>query len=468
MKIIGKVLKNKSTKAFGYYLIGNLFDKTITFLTIPIFTRIMSTSDYGIVNTYLSWVSILSLIVGLSLGNSIRSAYIDFKEDLEEYISSILFLSIINFIGSSILIILFAYFFIKNVDIILVILCLVQSFMTFIINTITIKYMMKIDYKKRTLLLAIPNIIITILSVVFLLIIPENKYFGRIIPYVIVTSVVGIFYLISYLYKNIKKLINKKYWVYGLKLSLPLIFHGLCINILATSDRTMISIFRSTSEAGVYSLIYSFGMISTVITTSLESIWIPWFNKKIEENQKSIINDNVRIYIEVVMIAMIGILFISPEVLVLMSPKEYWGGKVLVAPILLASFLTFLYSISVNLEYYYKSTKIIATNTIIAALINLVLNFIFIPLYGATAAAFTTVFAYTVSFVIHYSAARRLDNELFPFKIYVKPILIIIFSVIISYLIIDYTILRWLIMFIGFSIYFIFGLKKRRFEKLIK
>ncbi|WP_461206118.1 lipopolysaccharide biosynthesis protein [Clostridium sp. DL1XJH146] len=467
MSLLGKLFENKNTKAGSFYLIGNLFNKAIAFLTIPIFTRLMSTADYGIVNTYLSWVSILSVIVGLSLGSSIRSAYIEFEDDLDKYISSIFFLSVINFLISSVLIVLISFLFIEELDVTLVILCLIQSFMTFVINSISIIYMMSVDYIKRTLLLAVPNIIVAILSVVFLMNLNKHKYFGRIVPYVMVTSVVGIFYLVKYFIKG-KEFINKKYWKYAITLSLPLVFHGLSVNILATSDRTMITAFFSASETGIYSLVYSLSMIATVVTTSMESVWIPWFTKKMQNEERNIINRNVKLYIEIVMILMIGILMIGPEILVVMAPEEYWSGKIIIPPVLLASFFIFLYSISVDMEYYYKSTKIIATNTIIAASINLGLNFIFIPLYGAIAAAFTTVIAYAVSFGIHYKAARKLDNKLFPFKVYVRPILIMVIAVSISYILMEYGLIRWIIVVVGFGLYALISHKNHRFSVLLK
>ncbi len=448
-------------------MIGNVFNKAIVFLTIPLFTRLMSTSDFGVFNTYMSWVSILSLIVGLSLGSSIRGAYADFRGDLEGFVSSIFFLSFLNFLVASTGIILLSNYFIKQLDIILVILCLVQSYMTFVLTTIDIKYMMDLDYIKKTMLLAIPNVVVAILSVIFLMNINDDKYLGRIIPYVLVTTVVGSCYLAITFIKG-KKFIIIQYWKYAMVLSIPLIFHGLSINILSTSDRTMITVFRSASESGIYSLVYNLGMIASVVTTSMESVWIPWFTRKLQKNEKSVINKNVKIYIEIVVVVVIVILLISPEFLVIMAPKEYWGGKTLIPPVLLASFFIFLYSISVNLEYYYKSTKIIATNTLIAASLNLGLNLILIPLYGAIAAAFSTVLAYVVSFGIHYYAARKLDNELFPFNVYLKPILLVCIAVAISYLIIDLAIARWTIALVGFGLYTIISFKKGKFSALLK
>lgn len=460
-----KLFRNNNVKAGSYYLIGNLFNKAIVFLTIPIFTRLMSTSDYGIYNTYMSWVSIFSLIVGLSLGNSIRNAFVDFREDIEEFISSIFFLSVVNFLISSTFIILFSYYFIEQLDLILVVLCLVQSFMLFVTNTISIKYMMEVNYLKRALLLALPNIVISIFSVVVLITIKDDKYLGRIIPSVIVSLVIGSYYLASYFIKG-KKLVDFQYWKYALTLSLPLIFHGLSVIVLATSDRTMITVFRSPSETGIYSLVYSLTMVSTVVTTSLESVWIPWFTKKMEVEDKDSINKMVGYYIEIAMVVMIVILMIGPEILMLMAPKEYWSGKYIIPPILLASFLIFLYSISVDLEYYYKSTKIIAINTIIAATTNFGLNMLLIPKYGSIAAAYTTVTSYIISFCIHYRAARKLDSDLFHPKIYFKPFFVMFVSVLLAYLFMDLILIRWSVAVIVLILYLYQLYKHQRFNLL--
>ena len=91
--MIKKLISNKYLRSGGLYLFGNLFNKAISFLTVPIFTRILSTEEYGVVSTYSSRVSIMAVIIGLALGNTIRNAYVDFKQDLDGYISSVFALS---------------------------------------------------------------------------------------------------------------------------------------------------------------------------------------------------------------------------------------------------------------------------------------------------------------------------------------------------------------------------------------
>lgn len=71
-------MKKQSTS----YLFGTLFNKGIAFFTVPIFTRLLSTSDYGVVTTYNSWIAILAMVVGFALHSGIRIAFVDFKDEM--------------------------------------------------------------------------------------------------------------------------------------------------------------------------------------------------------------------------------------------------------------------------------------------------------------------------------------------------------------------------------------------------
>ena len=86
-------------KASLCYLIGNFFNKGFAFLTIPIFTRLLSTTDYGIINTYSSWAGILSMIVGFAMHMSIRNAFVDYKDDTESYLSTIIKFTLLSSLG---------------------------------------------------------------------------------------------------------------------------------------------------------------------------------------------------------------------------------------------------------------------------------------------------------------------------------------------------------------------------------
>ena len=437
------IFKNKNFKITSFYLFGNIFDKAILFLTIPIFTRLMPQNDFGIVNTYLSVVSIITIIVGLSLGSSIRHAYMDYRADIKNYMTSIFQISSYSFLIIFIVSIIIIKIFYKEIDIILVVLGLVHSYGLFIVSCMNILYMMRVDYIKKTLLMTLSNVFITVFSIILLFQIEDNKYLSRIIPYVAVYVLIGMFFYLKYINIRNKKSV-KKYYKYALTISVPLVFHGLSTTVLFSADRIMLTFYRSASETAVFSLIYSLSMITIVFKASLESLWIPWFNDKINKNLIDDINISVKKYVTVILSSMICLLLVSPEILHIMAPKEYWGGLNMIPLVISASFFMFLYSISVNLEYYYKSTKMIAINTISVAIINIILNIIFIPKYGAIAAALTTLVSYIISFIVHYMTARKLDNRLFEYKIYIVPILIMGSSVLIFYNLTENIFMRWI------------------------
>ena len=103
-------MKNKVLKAGIVYTISNFFIKGLAFLTLPIFTRIMTSSDIGMFSNITSWFNILAIIVTVELYSSINVARFDYKDDLESYISSTLILGSLITFGFYIIVLLFHSF----------------------------------------------------------------------------------------------------------------------------------------------------------------------------------------------------------------------------------------------------------------------------------------------------------------------------------------------------------------------
>lgn len=425
------------------YLIGNIFNKGIAFLTIPIFTRLMTTAEYGIVNSFMSLSTVLVCIVGLSLGQSIRSASIDFKDELDSYISSIYTLSFVDFLLTAVIVcICLNLYSFKGLGLYMILGCVWYSYMRFIVSVYDIKYMMKMEYVKRTVLLVFPNLCIAVLAVLCLIQLQNNRYIGEIGAYIAVYSILGIGYLVFSMTKG-RVFYNKVYWKYALRYSLPLLAHSISIVLLANSDQLMITAFKGTSETGIYGLIYSISLIPQAFFISIENVWIPWFTKKMEAGDKAAVQSAVKPYIYTALIVTGSIIMFSPEILCVMAPQEYWHGKALIPIIMMASFMTCLYSISVDTEYYYRKTKVIALNTIVAAGINFILNLLLIPTYGGYGAACATLISYMLLLILHIFYVKKLDSSLFSIRIYILPLIGAGLCVLFFYIWIDLLILRW-------------------------
>ncbi len=437
----------KYKKASFCYLIGNFFNKGLAFLTIPIFTRLLSTTDYGIINTYSSWAGILSMIVGFAMHMSIRNAFVDYKDDTESYLSTIIKFTLLSSLGFMLIFYAIVKIFRINISLSLVFICLFHSVASSIIEDVSCYFMMKYNYIKRTILMILPNLI-SVCVAIFLIsyILKKDLYLGKIIPEALTIIIFAIILSICYT----KKGFNTAYIKHALKISLPLILHGAALNILSNSDRIMITWLADASQAGIYSLVYSLGMVTYAITLSIDGIWIPWFTNKMKEKSYDEINYITKDYIKLITYIMCGLIIVSPEILKILASKSYWEGIKLIPIIIVANFLFFAYNIYSNLEHYYKKSNQITALTILAAVLNLVLNYIFIPKFGYVAAAFTTAISYFVVFILHSIYSKTLNSNVFSIKMFILPIIEIFIFCALFYLLTDHAIIRWVVAIIYF------------------
>lgn len=435
-------------KASTFYLFGSLFNKGIAFFTVPIFTRLLSTSDYGILTTYNSWISILAMLVGFALHTGIRIAFVDYKEEMKDFMATTTTFTLMSGGLLSVAIIFVSRLISFELNTTLIILCLLQSIATALVEDYSMYLMMQYRYKFRTVLMILPNLISVILSVIAIkYLLTKDLYIGRIVPTALTVIIFGILVCVL-VYSKSRCFLNRDYLKYALSFSLPLILHGIALNILSQSDRTMITWLADSSQTGIYSLIYNFSMIATVITTSLEGIWVPWFYNKLQKKIYDEINVVAKDYINLMTYCMIGVIMVGPEVVKLLASSNYWDGIKIIPPVVLSNFIIFAYTLYVNIEHYHKKTKGITFNTVIAAITNIILNLLLIPRYGYVAAAFTTLVSYLVSFVLHAYKSKKLEPNLYSITYFALPLMEIVIATVLFYVFMDNSIARWVILII--------------------
>lgn len=140
------------------------------------------------------------------------------------------------------------------------------------------------------------------------------------------------------------------------------------------------------------------------------------------------------------------VLLISPEMIKILGAKEYWDASYCVIPIIAGGFFSFLYTLPVGVEYYREKTKYIAAGTIGAAVINIVLNYICIQMFGYVAAAYTTLATYILYFLFHYILAWKIEGKtLFSNKVIMGVSTAILVVSAFAVIAIDYLWLRWVV-----------------------
>lgn len=417
-----RVLKNKifgkdEINAALCYFLSNIFTKAFGFLSIPLYTTILSTSEYGYLSTYNAWVSLLCVVMGLSLNSALLAkARFHFEEE-NRFQSSIISLSLlVAFAITSLTLVAFMAIY-GRVDA-MVFFALIQGYGTFIITFVLQKWVLDNRYILHSILsvlsAALPIGITCMIVDEFFL---GRKYLSVIIPKAAVVIGLMVFFLASILVQG-KYYYDRSIWIWGVKYCTPIVFHSLSLTIMLQADRIMISNLYGYDEAGIYSFIYNVTLVVGVLIAALENTWKTWFFKHYGLSMKQLIQERSKLFILVAILGVSVYMFLAPDIVQMLAPKQYQKQLLLVGLIAYAYIISFMYDFLVYVEYKMEATKNIAKASIIAATVNLVLNYFIIPIYGGIGAACTTCISYALQFCIHLLVVRKLDWGLYPLKMF--------------------------------------------------
>lgn len=438
---------SKAAKAGLGYIIGNYLLRGLSFFTVPIFTRLLTTSDYGIFNSFLAYESILFIILGFAIHSSYKNALYKYKDQFENYVSSTFVLIIISLF---IWLIMFFLFSVQICDFLQlnklsIYMLIIYSFSSAIITCANSYFALNYEVKKFVKLSsisAITNIILSILLIKTIFV--NDSYLGRIIGTAIPSFVISI-YIIYEQFKRAKPVINLGFWKWGLNYSMPIIPHGISQIILNQFDRIMILNMIGAAQSGLYSFAYTIYTIINVTTNSLGTAWEPWFYEKMNERKYDEIKLRSSQYILGITTFTICVMLVSPEIIKILGSKEYWDAIHCILPIVAAGFFSFLYTLPSGIEYFHGKTKYIALGTVGAAFVNIVLNYIFIDIYGYVAAAYTTLFTYFLYFILHYVISRKIfKTKVFSFKIICFSISMVLLMIVVVQSLINYLLIRFI------------------------
>lgn len=404
----------KAVKSGIWYTIANVSIRAVAIITTPIYTNMLTTADYGKANTYNSWIDIFNVFACLCVVYSIGRAKLDFKDKFNEYLSALQGLS-----SSAGLILLVVAFFLRErlsawmgYEVPLVV-----GLFAYLCISPSVEYMMQkcryeFRYKENIIISIITCVGQVGLSIGLMLLFNDHRYIGKILGVLLPTFLMGLVFYINF-YRQGKVFYNKEYWLYALKIGLPMIPHGLALILLGQMDRIMIKNICSDSDAGLYTFGYSFASLLMIFTNAVGQAWLPWFNETLYEGGREKIKEVQKKLVWLGCFLSLVFIVAAPEALMILSfsAKEYWVAKAVVPPIVLGTLAQYFYTNYVNVEIYCKRTSVIAIGSCIAAAINYVLNSMFIPRFGYVAGAYTTLASYFILMILHYAVVRLVLKE---------------------------------------------------------
>ena len=285
--------------------------------------------------------------------------------------------------------------------------------------------------------------------------------FGAVISLLIVKSItfgIMLFVIISQIGIKLPRFTTlKPYLVFGL----PMLPSYIFVWIINLSDRYVIGYFMDSASVGVYSAAYGIGGIILMFMGPISIVLYPTMLKFWEENKikeiKIHLEYSMKYYLMLAIPATFGLSVLAKQFLLVLTTSQFVYGSVLIPIIAVSSIFSSFYSINMYILAMVKKAKIIGALLMIAAIVNIVLNIIFVPLIGILGAAISTLVSFLIlSLLMYYLAASNIK-----FGLGLKFILKSLFaSFVMSFLIFEYnpTGMINVLISIGFATGVYFGL----------
>lgn len=414
-------IKRMSTgvKASVVYTVASFLTKGLAIFTVPVFTRMMSTSEIGVVNLYNSWFSMISVVTTLALtSGGFQLAMKEFRNERDQYVSSVLTLTT----GMACLV---ALIYVINplywnnllgLSTGLVILLILQLLFTPASDFWLARQRYEYKYKLAAIVSFLSALFASVISVIAVVWgnsagapnLGEIRLYAN---YSVILSVACVIWIS--IYAKGKTIYNAKYWRFSLSLSIPLIGNSFASQILSVSDRTMIGKMVDNSAVGIYGTLYTVSSLSMIVWQAINASFVPFLFENIDkpEREHDIKKISAQLLTAFAVVAFV-LTIMAPEIVLVLATKEYYNAIYIMPPICAGIFLISLSNMNTNVLIYHKKTKFIMISSCVAATVNVILNYFGIKMFGYMAAAYTTLIAYMILALMQGVVSTRVHRKI--------------------------------------------------------
>ena len=395
------------------FFMASIVTKGISYIIIPIYTRILPPEVFGQTSIFMTWLEIFGIFAMFCLSYGVfNNGMLDNPDKRDEYSFSMLVLS--NIITAIFTVVIIAlYPLIKEIvglDFSLIILMCVLFVFQPAYNFWTTKQRYELKYKYVVLWTLISAIASPTVAIVFILTTDSSKLYARLFGAEL--TLVAI-YVVFYIYLAIKSKfkIETKYWKGALLFNLPLIPHYLSVYLLGNSNKLLISNIVGDAEVAYYSIAQSVASITLVVWTAVNSSLVPYTYEKCQQKDYKSIS-RVALPILTVFGAMcIMVAMFAPEVVAIMATSDYTEAIYAIPPIIGGVFFQVQYFLYANIVYYYKKSKYVMVASVTSVVLNFALGILLIYNFGYLAAGYATLICYLIQAAIDYIAMRKVARD---------------------------------------------------------
>jgi len=396
------------------YAGGDIINKAVPFLMLPILTKYLTPSDYGLISSFLAFVAFLSIFIGLSVHGAVNVNFFKLSsEKLRVYIVNAILLLCISTSVVFIVILLFntsisERLLLDKEWIYIAVLVSLSQFLTTLNLTLWIA---EENPKPYAIYQLLQTILITMLSLV-LIVGYEFDWRGQVLSFVIGTVSFAMLSLVMMKQRNYFKLeYNRNDMKDLLNFGLPLVPHQLGGWLSTNGDKLLLISMLGATSTGLFAVGYQIGMMMGIVVAAFNKVWSPYLYKKLSSNPS--LSDKIKI-VKFTYLYFIGIIilivlfnFFSDIIFKYILDTSFAASKEFVIYILIAYGFSGMYFMIGNYILYEKRTKLLASITFSVAVVQIILSYLFINIYGAIGVAYSSVVSFAITFILVFMASNR-------------------------------------------------------------
>lgn len=408
---------DENVKATFVFAVASFASSGINYIVTPIFTRLLTPDEYGVISVYNSWYSIVRVFASLTLvfPGILNVGLHEHKGNRWKYLSTMLGLTTC---ATLVLGFLYALFW-KQIGnfinlspplmVTMLLTCLTAPATTFW------TYKQRYEYQYRaTFFVSVGSALIAQTVSVTAVILAGRYVVDLAMIRIWSAGIVNIAVasaLFIYICHMGRKFIDLPVWRSTALVALPLIPHYIGSTILSNTDKIMISHMVGNDKAGIYSLAAILSAIGVLLWQAIGVTFSPFLNTKLAERKFDETKSAVKPLLSFVGIFCIIAALAAPEIIRILATKDYLEGIYVVPPVAAGIFIHAQYDIFAGVSFFHKRSKGIMLATLTAAIVNVVLNVIAIPTIGYLAAGYTTLISNLTLTGMHYIISRRAEQE---------------------------------------------------------
>jgi len=390
------------------YGISSIAQKASGVILIPVFTKFLTTTEFGQQGILIVTIAIISQILLLGQGQSIVR-----YNNIEEYQQKkkSVFFTLLAFITViSVLFIVAGIPFIKTFASLFEDSAAFREYLEislYIIALTNINYLLanKLRADEKSTLFTVSGVakLLAILIAGVYLVAFENWGVKGVLYSNLFGEILGFIIVVPYLFREIEFKFDKDVFKESLKFGAPLIFSGLAMNLLNWSDRYILKLLTAYSTLGLYELAYKVaGILNMFFIVPFSLTLLPIAYKFYKQDGDKLFYSKILTFFSFVMFwAGLALSIFAKELVHLFALNPSYYPAYSVVPLLTLSYCIFGISLVTSLGLYLTGkTNYVAIISIIVSAINIVLNFLLIPYLGMTAAALNTFIAFVILVIL--------------------------------------------------------------------